>query len=165
VGNRLDAVARRRAILGDEIAQARLHGAETLRGRLIAEIALYIGTDRHDRVVVEIFTHLRRIDDHRDAVLAKLLGWPMPEVNEDLRAMDAAADSTTSPAVILRPLSMSSTPRPAVLDEDANDGLAGEKGHAARGEVRTQISSNRAAPPLISNRRLHGETPIWLLPL
>src|SRR6266480_3002261 len=44
VGNRLDAVARRRAILGDEIAQARLHGAETLRGRLIAEIALYIGT-------------------------------------------------------------------------------------------------------------------------
>src|SRR5262249_11097037 len=49
VGNRLDAIARRRAILGDEIAQARLHGAETLRGRLIADIALYIGTDRHDQ--------------------------------------------------------------------------------------------------------------------
>ena len=41
---------------------------------------------------------------------------------------------------------------PLVLDEDANDGLAGEKGHAARGEVRTQISVDRAAPPLISDR-------------
>ena len=42
-----------------------------------------------------------------------------------------------------------------VLDEDANDGLYGEKSHAARGEVRTQISVDRAAPPPISDRRLH----------
>jgi len=41
---------------------------------------------------------------------------------------------------------------PLVLDEDANDSLAGEKGDAARGEVRTQISVDRAAPPLISDR-------------
>jgi hypothetical protein len=30
---------------------------------------------------------------------------------------------------------------PLVLDEDANDSLAGEKGHAARGQVRTGISA------------------------
>src|SRR5438876_444724 len=133
VGNRLDAVARRRAILGDEIAQARLHGAETLRGRLIAEIALYIGTDRHDRVVVEIFTHLRRIDDHRDAVLAKLLGWPDARVHEDLRAMDAAGRQHNlagcDPKALVHELDANG---PLVLNEDANDGLAGEKGHAAR---------------------------------
>src|SRR5215472_16427430 len=37
---------------------------------------------------------------------------------------------------------------PLVLDEDANDSLAGEKGHAARGQVRTGISVYRAASPL-----------------
>ena len=154
MGNRLDAVARRRAILGDEIAQARLHGAETLRGRLIAEIALYIGTDRHDRVVVEIFTHLRRIDDHRDTVLAQLLGWPDARVHEDLWAMDGA--SRQHDLVGRDPLQAVvhefDAKGPLVLDEDANDGLAGEKGDAARGEVRTQISVDRAAPPLISDR-------------
>ena len=44
---------------------------------------------------------------------------------------------------------------PLVLDEDANGGLAGEKGHAVRREVRTQIIVDRAAPPLVSDSRLH----------
>jgi hypothetical protein len=42
---------------------------------------------------------------------------------------------------------------PLVLDEDANDSLAGEKGHAARGQVRTGISVYRAASPLVRDRR------------
>ena len=44
---------------------------------------------------------------------------------------------------------------PVIFDKNANDGLPGEKGHSARGEVWTQISVDRAAPPLIFNRRLH----------
>ncbi len=44
---------------------------------------------------------------------------------------------------------------PLVFDEDANDGLAGEQDHAARSEVRTQISVDRAASALVSDRRLH----------
>ena len=130
VGNRLDAVARRRAILGDEIAQARLHAAEAVRGGLIAEIALHIGTDRYHRVVLEIFAHLRRIDDHRDAVLAQLLGWPNARVHEDRRTMDGAgrqhnlAGHDRLQAVVPQ-LDADS---PLVLDKDANDGLAGEKG-------------------------------------
>ena len=42
---------------------------------------------------------------------------------------------------------------PLVLNEDANDTLAGEKGHAARGQVRTGISVYRAASPLVRDRR------------
>src|SRR3954452_7991066 len=95
-------------MLGDEVAKARLHGAETLRGRLIAEIALYIGTDRHDRMVMEIFPHLRRIDDHR---WRNCSDGPMPECMRIFGLWRVPADSTTSSAVILsRPLSVSSTP-------------------------------------------------------
>ena len=103
---------------------------------------------------MEIFAHLRRIDDHRDTVLAQLLGWPDARVHEDLRAMDGA--SRQHDLVGRDPLQAVvhelDANGPLVLDEDANDGLAGEKGDAARGEVRTQISVDRAAPPLISDR-------------
>ena len=89
--------------------------------------------------------------------MAKLLGWPDARVHEDLRAMDAAgrqhnlAGRDPLPALV-HELDANG---PLVLDEDANDGLAGEKGHAVRREVRTQISVDRAAPPLVSDSRLH----------
>ena len=129
MGNRLDAVARRRAILGHEIAQASVHATEAMRGSLIAEIALHIGTDRYHRVVLEIFAHLRRIDDHRDAVLAKLLGWPDARVHEDRRAMDAAGRKHNLAGrdplqALVHELDANG---PLVLGEDANDGLASEK--------------------------------------
>jgi len=104
-------------------------------------------------VVVEIFAHLRRIDDHRDTVLAQLLGWPDARVHEDLWAMDGA--SRQHDLVGRDPLQAVvhelDANGPLVLDQDANDCLPGEKGHPARDEVGTEISVDRAAAPLISD--------------
>lgn len=41
---------------------------------------------------------------------------------------------------------------PFVFDKNPNDGLAGKKSDAARVEVRTEISVDGAALPLISDR-------------
>jgi|SRR6516165_1937302 hypothetical protein len=89
------------------------------------------------------------VDDHGDTALAKLLGWPDAQVHEDLRAMDAAGRlhnlaGRDPPQALVHELDANG---PLVLDEDANDGLVG------RVDVRTQISVDRAAPPLISDRR------------
>ena len=105
-------------------------------------------------MVVEIFAHLRRIDYRGDAVLAQLLGWPDARVHEDRRAMDRAGRQHDLVGhdplqTVVHELNANG---PLVLHDDANDGIAGEKGDAARGEVRTQISVDRAAPPLISDR-------------
>ena len=94
------------------------------------------------------YAHLGRIDDYRDTVLARLLAGRMSKGMRIFGLWTVPADSTTSSAVILsRPLSMNSTPNgPLVLDEDANNGLAGEKGHAAQREM---LSASLESIPLL----------------
>jgi hypothetical protein len=82
------------------------------------------------------------VDDHRDTALAHCSASPMPECIRIVGLWTVLANSTTSPGhdrleALVHQLDADS---PLVLDEDANDSLAGEKGHAARGQVRTGIS-------------------------
>ena len=73
------------------------------------------------------------VEDHRDTALAQLLGQPNARVNWDPRAMDGAGRQhylagDDRVEAFGHQLDADS---PLVLDEDANDSLAGDKGHAA----------------------------------